>query len=79
MPRSQTNAVTSSAGVTSKAGLRTATSGSVTSSPPGRRTSSASRSSISMSSPRRQRGSIDEVGPATTNGIPAARAASACA
>src|SRR5207247_4568625 len=38
-PRSQTNAVISSAGVTSNAGLRTATSGSVTRSPPGRRTS----------------------------------------
>src|SRR3954468_23290322 len=78
-PRSQTKADTSWAGVTSNAGLRTATSGSVTSSPPGRRTSSPSRSSISIWSPLGRRGSTDEVGPATTNGIPVARAASACA
>src|SRR5213078_1705956 len=78
-PRSQTNAVISSAGVTSNAGLRTATSGSVIRPPPGRRTSSASRSSISISSPLGSAGSTDDVGPATTKGIPAARAASAWA
>src|SRR5205085_1987181 len=76
-PRSVTSAVTSSAGVTSKAGLRTAVPGGATSTPPNATTSSAPRSSISMRSPSGTAGSIDDVGPAMTNRIPAARAASA--
>ena len=51
----------------------------VSSAPPARRTSSASRSSMTMPSPSGSAGSIDDVGPATTNGMPAAAAASAWA
>jgi hypothetical protein len=69
--------VTSAAGVTSKAGLRTAVPGSVVAAPPKARTSSPSRSSISIPSPSGRRGSMVEVGAATTNGMPAALAASA--
>jgi hypothetical protein len=57
--------------------LRTRVPASVTSRPPSRRTSSASRSSISIASPSGRLSSIEDVGPATTNGMPAARAASA--
>ena len=74
-----TSAVTSAAGVTSNAGLRHGVPASVSSAPPAWRTSSASRSSISISSPLAIAASIVDVGPATTNGIPAARAASAWA
>ncbi len=76
-PRSVTSAVTSAAGVTSKAGLRVRVPGIVRSCPAAARTSSGSRSSIAMSRPVGVLGSIVEVGPATTNGMPAARAASA--
>src|SRR6185436_7002238 len=76
-PRSVTSAVTSPAGVTSNAGLRTAVPGGATVTPPKPRTSSAPRSSISIRSPSGSAASIDETGPAMTNGIPAARAASA--
>src|SRR6185503_2704645 len=76
-PRSVTSAVTRPAGVTSNAGLRTAVPGGATVMPPKPSTSSAPRSSISMRSPSGSAASIDETGPAMTNGIPAARAASA--
>ena len=76
-PHSVTSAVTSDAGVTSKAGLRTIVPGSVVATPANCRTSSAPRSSISIASPLPSRPSIDEVGPATTKGMPAACAASA--
>ena len=72
-PRSVTSAVTSAAGVTSKAGLRTPVPGSVASTPANARTSSPSRSSISMLSPSGRSASMVEVGAATTNGMPAAR------
>ena len=77
IPRSVTSAVTSSAGVTSKAGLRHGVSAPVSSAPPAWRTSSMSRSSMTISSPLAIDASIGEVGPATMNGMPAARAASA--
>ena len=57
-PRSVTSAVTSAAGVTSKAGLRVRVPGSVRTCPPAERTSSGSRSSIVMSAPVGVAGSI---------------------
>ena len=76
-PFSVTSAHTSSAGVTSNAGLRHGVPSTVSSAPPAVRTSSAERSSISIPSPSASPRSTDEDGPATTNGIPAAWAASA--
>ena len=77
-PRSVTSAVTSSAGVTSKAGLRTGVPGERrAATPPNARTSSRVALLDLDAVAVGQRGSIDDVGPATTNGMPAARAASA--
>ena len=76
-PRSVTSAHTSSAGVTSNAGLRTRVPSTDTSEPPTESTSSAPRSSISIPSPSARAGSIEETGPAMTNGMPAAWAARA--
>ena len=61
--------------MTSKAGLRTGVSGSASAAPPAWRTSSGARSSMAIPAPVGIVGSIEEVGPATTNGMPAAAAA----
>ena len=54
--------------MTSKAGLRTAMPGTVTSAPPAWRTSSPSRSSIGIAAPSGVARSTDEVGPAGDEG-----------
>jgi hypothetical protein len=65
MPRSLTIAVTSEAGVTSKAGLRTRALSGAARRPNARRISSGDRSSITISAPEQLPGSNVELGAAT--------------
>ena len=75
---SVTMALTSSAGVMSKAGFQAGLPGAAIRRPARLSTSSASRISIGMSAPVGVSGSMVASGAATTNGMPARRAASAC-
>ena len=77
-PRSVTSAQTSSAGVTSNAGLRHGVPGTVSSAPPARaHLVGVALLDLDRVAGRRAAGRPTTTGPAATNGIPAARAASA--